>query len=96
MRTIEELRKANDGKLYIYCCDQNTEKKFLIDAENEGYRFGDIKPTDSHQSDIIAIEDNKKVAHVGTIGRMAFQTGEVIRIDYKKYIDGESDYFYHK
>ena len=94
MRTIEELRKNYDGKLHIYCKDKETAERFLNDAEKEGFMFGTIKPTDSHTSDIFAVEDNHKVAHVSTVGRIAFQNGMSTRIDYDKYISGAENYMF--
>ena len=90
--SIKELREKYDGKLYIFCKDQDTEQKFLIDAEAEGYLFGTEKPTENHAANIIAVEDDMKLAHVGTMGRMAYQSGDCTRVDYAKFVSGVEDY----
>lgn len=100
MRTLTDLRNTLTGKIYIYCKDPKTAKQFLIDAENEGYRFGKIKPTDNSPDDIIALEKHKQLSYVGFVGRVAFQCngngdGTLHRIDYEKYRSG-ADYYYYK
>ncbi len=55
-RTIENLRNAINGKIYIYCNNEKIGKQFMQDAENEGYRFGKIKPTENGWSNIIALD----------------------------------------
>ena len=90
--SIKELREKYDGKLYIYCKDQDTEQRFLADAEAEGYLFGTEKPTENHASNIIAVENDMKLAHVGTIGRMAYQSGKCVRVDYALLVSGSEDY----
>ena len=90
--SIKELREKHNGKLYVYCKDQDTEQKFLCDAEAEGFMFGNQKPTENHAANIIAVEDDMKLAHVGAIGRMAYQSGACVRVDYSKYISGAEDY----
>lgn len=98
MRTLDALRNAIAGKIYIYCKNETTAKEFLIDAEKEGYRFGTIKPTDNKTDDIIALEENKQLSYVGFVGRIAIQcngsgNANLHIIDYAKYRDGEEDYY---
>lgn len=96
MRTIENLRNTLNGKVYIFCKDDQTAKEFLVDAEKEGYLFGTIKPTDSQPDDIIAVEDNKQLSYVGFVGRVAWQSAEkdkLHKIDYAKYKSGADDYY---
>ncbi|MCD8188140.1 MAG: hypothetical protein LUD57_05985 [Ruminococcus sp.] len=97
VRTLTELRNGFTGKVYIYLDSDEICKKFLQDAENEGFRFGKNKPTESNGSDIIALERNKRLSYVGFAGRMAFQcndNNEVHKIDYRKLINGEKDYLF--
>lgn len=94
-RTIKEIRENNSGKVYVFCGDFATEERFLADAEKEGFMFGEIKPTESHRANIIAVEDDMQLAHVSTAGRIAFQTDKsVTRIDYAKYVSGDDDFLY--
>ena len=45
MRNVTELSKLK-GKVYVYLRDEVIADKFLRDAENEGFTFGDgAKPT---------------------------------------------------
>ena len=96
-RTLEALRNSLEGKIHIYLRDDKTAVEFLKDAENEGYRFGKIKPTENHISDIIALEKNKQLSYVTFCGRVCFQSGGgrmkdeglYHRIDYAGYKNGD-------
>lgn len=98
-RTLTELRKGLKGRIYIYLEDEKICNVFLKNAEDEGYRFGKIKPTKNDGSNIIALEKNKQLSYVGFVGHMAFQCpdgvkGNFYRIDYKKFINGDKDYLF--
>ena len=92
MRTIEELRNNIEGKIYIRLNNEEIGKRFLEDAEKEGYKFGSIKPTDNHWSDIVAVETDKQLSYVGAMGRIGIQCQNGAYIDYEKYTHGENDY----
>ncbi len=101
-RTLHDLRNKLQGKIYIYLKDADTKKQFAQAAEKEGYRFGDIAPTQAAPDDLIAMKDNEQLAHVGFVGRIAFQCnggsnpkGSFHRIDYAKYAAGEKRYYYN-
>lgn len=99
VRTLTELRNNLKGKIYIYLEDRTICKQFLNDAENEGFHFGKIKPTDSDGADIIALEKGKQLSYVGFVGHMAFQCpsgveGSFYRIDYRKFANGDRVYTY--
>lgn len=94
-RTIEELRNSIEGKLYVRCSSEEIFRRFLTDAEAEGYMMGDRKPTEAGASyDIKAVEYGKKISNVGTIGHIACQTGDgnIHIVDYEQYINGNEDY----
>lgn len=100
-RTLSELRRNFKGRIYIYCDNEKIGKQFMQDAENEGYRFGKTKPTDNGWSNIVALENKKQLRFVGFCGHMAFQCnggsnseGFFHRIDYKKFINNDIDYFF--
>ena len=95
-RTLENLRKEFNGKIYLYLKDAETEKQFTADAEAEGYSFGKIRPIDSPADNIVAISADKQLSHVGAVGRIAFQAAgnSITRIDYAAYKAGEEDYIY--
>lgn len=88
-----------DGKIYVYLADKRIAKIFLQNAESEGFKFGNIKPTENGWSNIIAVEKRKQLCYVNFVGYMAFQypsgvEGNFYRIDYKKYISGDDEYYY--
>ena len=97
MRTIENLVNNNKKRVYVYLSDKDTQNRFIADAENEGYTYEDgVKISEREPDDFYAVNKNKTVCFLNFVGRMAFQCNadHAIRIDYKKYINGESDYFY--
>ena len=99
-RTLDALRSIFKGNIYIYLENEKIGIQFLKDAEEQGYRFGKIKPTDNSWSDIIALKRRNQLAYVGFVGHMYFQAanGEpsLTRIDYKKYISGDPLFLYVK
>ena len=100
-RTIESLRDILRGDVYVYLKDQETCRKFYEDAEAEGFRFGDILPTESPLDDVIAVHKDKTLGHAGFAGHMKFHhpeasSGEFHRIDYTKYAAGSEDFYYRE
>lgn len=97
IRTLEELRNGIKGKIYIYIDNEKIGKQFLQNAEAEGYRFGKVKPTISGSSNIIALKKNKQLSYVGFVGHVEFQcggNGDLTRIDYEKYINGNRNFLF--
>ena len=96
MKSISELSKL-DGKVYVYFSSSEICNQFFSDAELEGFIFGDgLKPTQKHTSDLIAVNPDKTLNYVGTVGRIAYGSGikrmydkKLIRVDYKSYIVGK-------
>lgn len=100
-RTLDNLRKSLKGKIYLYLKDAETERRFIEDAQAEGYRFGSISPADSPADNIISLCEDKQLSHVGAIGRITFQCNggsgarkTFHRIDYAKYKNGDRHYKY--
>ena len=95
-RTVTELSKLN-GHVNVYLADEETGRRFLADAEREGFAFGDgEKPTNRHSSDLMIVRPDKTICYPGFIGRVAFGSGakkecgeRLIRVDYRKYVEGE-------
>ena len=90
-----------DTRVYVYCCDKDTSRRFMADAQKEGFTFGDgAKPTERPADDIIAINNDKTINYVGFVGHLAFKTAftvagkALVKVDYKKYISGCAYYFY--
>ena len=96
-RTLDALRDGIKGKIYIYLDNAKIGKQFLQDAEDEGYRFGNIKPTDNTWSNMIALRKRKQLSYVGFVGHVAFQcgsNGDLTRVDYEKYINGSKNFLF--
>lgn len=80
---------------YIYCRSRNIAARFLADAETEGFTFGDgQRPTAKEYSDIYSLHDDLTISYTGWAGHLAFRNpaGNIVRIDYGKYIAGAPDY----
>ena len=94
-RTLGDLLSSHKGVIYIRCSDYSVFKKFLSDAEDEGYRIGGEKPTETNPPwDIMLICNEKKLRYCGWVDHMAFEhSGTVTKIDYKKYAGNETDYY---
>ena len=98
MRNVTELSKLN-GKVYVYLRNEVIVRKFLKDAENEGFTFGDgEKPTARPGNNLYVVNCDWTISHVGWAGHMALQSAkrigeqELIRVDYEKYLLGEEEY----
>ena len=96
--TLNRLRYRSYPKhLYIYCRGKNIAKSFLANAESEGFTFGDGQPpTSKETTDIYALKDDFTISYTGWIVHAMFKNagGNVVRIDYGKYISGASDWLF--
>ena len=96
-RTITILFDILQQDVWFYFKNPETCRRFLEDAEAEGFMFGHIKPTESSTSDIVAVHKNKQMSHLGYTGHMRFyqaiSVDDLIRVDYAKYITGEDDLY---
>ncbi|MDO4647013.1 MAG: hypothetical protein Q4B26_00080 [Eubacteriales bacterium] len=97
MRNVTELSKLK-GKVYVYLRSEVIMNKFLRDAENEGFTFGDgEKPTARPGSDLYVVNHDWTINYVGWAGHMAFRSAksigneELIRVDYEKYLFEEDE-----
>ena len=102
MRNVTELSKSN-GKVYVYLRNEVIIRKFLKDAENEGFTFGDgEKPTARPGNNLYVVNCDWTISHVGWAGHMAFQSAkrigeqELIRVDYERYLLGEENFVINK
>ena len=86
MKPIKELASMGE-RVYVYLNDEETARRFLSNAEAEGFAFGDgVNPTDRHWSDLYAIHPDGTLNYIGTIGRIEYGSGtdSVVRIDYSQ------------
>jgi len=90
MRTIRQLIN-NEKKVYIYLKDKAIRYRFMSDADREGITYGDMKKaTDQPVDEIMALKPDGTICFLGWAGRMCYHAkGDIIRVDYEKYIDGE-------
>ena len=102
MRNVTELSKLN-GKVYVYLKDEMIARRFLQDAENEGFTFGDgEKPTARPGNNLYVVNCDWTISHIGWAGHMAFQSAkyvgeqELIRVDYERYLSEEEDFIINK
>ena len=92
-KTIRELSQMN-GRVYIFLRTPELGERFLRQAEQEGFTFGDgEKPTARQYAEVMAVNRNGTINYVGTNGRIAYGSGAVkisneplIRIDYESII----------
>ena len=87
--------KDQPRHIFIYCRSRAIAKRFLMDAEKEGFLFGDgAAPTSKETSDIFALNDDLTICYTGVVAHMAFgmKARNVIWVDYGKYVRGERDF----
>lgn len=91
--SIKSLLSTHTGRIYIYLATADIGKRFLQDAENEGFSFRDgVKPTQREADSIFAINDDMTINYVGFVGHAAYQAANkignqpLIKIDYRDII----------
>lgn len=101
-RTIRNLRKKFEGKIFVYLVDEKTRKKFAEDAEKEGFTIDGQKPTERGVDEIMSLHEDT-LTFVGYVGRIEFMgndgsnaKGKFRRVDYAKYKNGEKNYIIKK
>lgn len=92
--SIKSLLSTHTGRIYIYLATAEVGKRFLQDAENEGFTFRDgVKPTQREADCIFAINDDMTINYVGFVGHVAYQAANkignqpLIKIDYRDIIN---------
>lgn len=90
MLSIKSLLAAHTDRIYIYLATADIGKRFLQDAEDEGFLFRDgEKPTQREADSIFAINDDMTINYVGFVGHVAYQAADrisnkpLIKIDYR-------------
>ncbi len=100
-RTIKALvNTGKQEKMYVRLKNDEIGDKFMRQAEDEGFTFGDgLKPTERNYSEIMAVNDDNTINYVNSVGRIAYGSGttsvankKLIRVDFEKYIAGKEDY----
>ena len=100
---INVLRQIKSGNqpmhLYVYCRSTAIAKRFLADAEREGFVFGDGKlPISKDTDNLFALNDDFTISHTGIVAYMMFgcRMENVYWVDYGKYVSGERDFWVKK
>ncbi|MDD5923960.1 MAG: hypothetical protein PUC88_04145 [Clostridia bacterium] len=90
---LKTLLSSHTGRIYVYLTNEDICKRFLQDAEKEGFTFTDgTNPTQKHTSDIIALNQDATINYVGFVGRVAFQAANrignqpLVKIDYWEFL----------
>lgn len=95
-KTLKDLRAKFKGHIYLRFNSKDEYDAFLVQAQSEGFRFGEHLPCEYGGSfhDMIALCEGKQLSFCGTFSRMAYQCGggNVHRIDYAAYARGDADY----
>lgn len=80
-----------EERVYVLVKNEEIRKRFLQDAEDEGFTIGGEKPTEKKEkSDIYALNDNCTLSFAGFTGHMAFKHADsvggrrLLKIDYEK------------
>ncbi len=91
MSKLKNLLSAYpDSKIFLHFETSELARRFLADAEAEGFTFGDgANPTSREPDSIFALNDNMTINYVGSVGHMAFSSGtdkigdkKLVRIEY--------------
>ena len=85
MYTLKEIVSSSTKPVYVHLSDHETARRFLEDAENQGFVFSDgAKPTEKHTSNFFAAHSDMTINYIGIVGRMAYQckANSIIHFDY--------------
>ena len=91
MSKLKNLLSAYpNSRIYLHFETSELARRFLVDAEAEGFTFGDgVKPTERSADSIFALNDDMTINYVGFVGHMAFGSGtykigdkKLVRIEY--------------
>ena len=96
LNTLRHIKSMNQPMhLYVYCRSTAIAKRFLADAEREGFIFGDGKlPTSKDTDNLFALNDDFTICYTGIATHMMFgsRMENVYWVDYGKYVSGERDF----
>lgn len=88
-KTLKELVRSTDKRVYVHLSDRKTTKAFIENAEKEGFKFsGGKRISEMPLDDFYALNKNMTVNYINFIGRVAYQCNaeNILRIDYKKFL----------
>ena len=72
LNTLRHIKSMNKPMhLYVYCRSTAIAKRFLADAEREGFVFGDGKlPTGKDTDNLFALKDDFTICYTGIATHM--------------------------
>lgn len=89
---IQDLVTGNSGRVFVYLANTEISRRFLQDAENEGFTFCDgAKPTSRRADNIMAVNEDRTINYVGFAGHVAFGSATeiggrpLIMVDYQNF-----------
>ncbi len=105
-RTLTALSRLH-GRVYVYCGDSWTMERFIEDADNECFHYGDgVKVTERKPDGLMVLNSDKTINYPGFVGTMAFHQAKyigigkdrqpIIKVDYRKYISGYKNFIYNQ
>ena len=100
MRTLKLLIE-NKPDVWIYCRNECLQRYFLWQAENEGFlAINGQNPISLNHHQLYAITNNMKLGYMSAMvwvlsAKSKIKRNPPTRIDYEKYLAGESDYLYY-
>ena len=92
----KECEKLRPKHVYIYCRSSAIAKRFLADAEKEGFVFCDgTVPTSKDAVNLYALNGDFTMSYTGLVAHMMLgskDVGNVMWVDYGKYMSGEKSW----
>lgn len=88
-KTLKELVKSTNKRVYVHLSDEKTAKIFIENAEKEGFKFsGGKRISEMPHDDFYALNKNLTVNYINFIGRVAYQCGaeHLLRVEYKDFL----------
>ena len=85
MYTLKEIVSSSTKPVYVHLSDHETARRFLEDAENQGFVFSDgAKPTEKTPDSFFAVHPDMTMNYIGAVGRIAYQchSDNIICLDY--------------
>jgi len=98
MRTLQSIIEKN-MKVWFYCGTEDLQKKFLEQAEEEGFvTMRGEDPTFLSLQRLYGINSEGTIGYISHfIWYLSFQTGnkDILRIDYDSFLSGKEDFICH-
>lgn len=91
MQNLRSFILCCEKPVYVHLTTENLAKRFLCDAEEQGFLFSDgKKPTEKEISSFFAVHSDLTVNYIGANGRIAYQTNSnnISRLEYDIFLKG--------